>query len=154
MVRGGVPAAKRFSCILEAPDGLSWNLFVAKFGVGHAPSAPPLNPPTPIFHRWLKTTFSQFRSTLLPLGPTPRTRTIVVPPEHSVLVVFVTFSGFFGFVHLAALANGHFLNACRYRLGLVYRITYTSTFLNQFAAPGFWTWRGSAPGRIHRVTVT
>ena len=25
-VRGGVPAAKRFSCIPEAPDGLSWNL--------------------------------------------------------------------------------------------------------------------------------
>jgi len=25
-VRGGAPAAKRFSCILEAPDGLSWNL--------------------------------------------------------------------------------------------------------------------------------
>jgi len=35
------PAAKRFfSCILEAPDGLSWKLLGAKFGM--APLPPPL----------------------------------------------------------------------------------------------------------------
>jgi len=28
------PAAKMFACTLEAPDGLSWNLFGAKFGGG------------------------------------------------------------------------------------------------------------------------
>ena len=28
----GTPTAKRFSCILQAPDDLSWNLLVAKFG--------------------------------------------------------------------------------------------------------------------------
>ena len=31
------PAAKMFACTLEAPDGLSWNLFGAKFGGGMAP---------------------------------------------------------------------------------------------------------------------
>jgi len=35
------PVAKRFSCILEAPDGLSWNLLGAKFGGGHGPIARP-----------------------------------------------------------------------------------------------------------------
>ena len=35
-VRGGAPAAKRFSCILEGPDGLSCNLLGTKFG-GHGP---------------------------------------------------------------------------------------------------------------------
>ena len=31
-VRDKSPAAKRFSCILEAPDCLSWNLLRARFG--------------------------------------------------------------------------------------------------------------------------
>jgi len=38
-VGGGAPAAKRFSCILEEPDSLSWNLLGAKFG-GHGPLPP------------------------------------------------------------------------------------------------------------------
>ena len=42
-VRGGTPAAKRFSCILEAPGSLPRNLLGAKFG-GMAPLAL-LNPP-------------------------------------------------------------------------------------------------------------
>jgi len=42
--RVGAPIAKRFSCILEAPDGLSWNLLGAKFGGGMVPlPAPPLS---------------------------------------------------------------------------------------------------------------
>jgi len=43
-VRGGIPAAKRFSCILEAPDGLSWNLLRAQFGgmVHWLPINPPM----------------------------------------------------------------------------------------------------------------
>ena len=35
------PAAKKFSCILEAPDSLSWNLLGASSG-GHGPLPPPL----------------------------------------------------------------------------------------------------------------
>jgi len=31
---GRTPAAKRFSCLLGAPDGLSWNFLRAKFGGG------------------------------------------------------------------------------------------------------------------------
>ena len=37
--RGGGPAAERFSCILEAPDSLSWNLLGAKLG-GRGPLGP------------------------------------------------------------------------------------------------------------------
>jgi len=37
----GALAAKRFSCTLEATDGLSWNLLGAKFG-GACPLATPL----------------------------------------------------------------------------------------------------------------
>ena len=37
---GGALAAKRFSCILEASDGLFWNLLGAKFGRPW-PSCPP-----------------------------------------------------------------------------------------------------------------
>ena len=33
--QGRIPAAKRFSCTLEAPEGLSWNLLGATFGGGH-----------------------------------------------------------------------------------------------------------------------
>ena len=42
------PAARRFPCILEAPDSLSTNLLGAKFG-GDGSLAPtsPLNPPMP-----------------------------------------------------------------------------------------------------------
>ena len=43
-IRDGAPAAKRFYCILEVPDGISWNLLGAKFA-GMAPSPPPFNPP-------------------------------------------------------------------------------------------------------------
>jgi len=32
VVRGGALAARRFSCILQAPDSLSWNFLEAKFG--------------------------------------------------------------------------------------------------------------------------
>ena len=40
-IRDGAPAAKRFYCILEVPDGISWNLLGAKFaGRPHHP--PPL----------------------------------------------------------------------------------------------------------------
>ena len=39
-VQGGVPAAKMFSCILEAPHGLSWKLVGAKFA-GAWPPWPP-----------------------------------------------------------------------------------------------------------------
>jgi len=39
-VQGGALAAERFSCILQAPDGLSWNLSGAKFRWGHAPLGP------------------------------------------------------------------------------------------------------------------
>ena len=35
------PAAKKFSCILEAPDSLSWNLLGASSGGGHGPLPPP-----------------------------------------------------------------------------------------------------------------
>jgi len=42
-VWGGAPAAIRFSCILETPHSLSWNLLGAKYG-GMAP-LPHLNPP-------------------------------------------------------------------------------------------------------------
>ena len=42
-VRGGAQAAKRFSGILEAPDGLSWNLWRPSPG-GHG-FLGPLNPP-------------------------------------------------------------------------------------------------------------
>jgi len=45
-VRGGAWAAKRFSCILKAPDGLPWNLFGLSSGE-HNPFALPLNPPIP-----------------------------------------------------------------------------------------------------------
>ena len=38
-VQGGAPAAKRFSCILQAPDGLSWNFFGPSSG-GHYPLKP------------------------------------------------------------------------------------------------------------------
>ena len=39
-IQGGAPAAVKLSCILEAPDGLSWNLSAAKFGGrGMAPLA-------------------------------------------------------------------------------------------------------------------
>jgi len=31
---GRSPAAERFSCILEAPEGVFWNLLGAKFGSG------------------------------------------------------------------------------------------------------------------------
>ena len=47
-VRGGALAAERFSCILQAPDSLSWNLLMGvNFGGGRSwPFAPlPLNPP-------------------------------------------------------------------------------------------------------------
>ena len=37
---GQSSAAKRFTCILEAPHGLSWNLLGAKFGEGHGLLAP------------------------------------------------------------------------------------------------------------------
>jgi len=40
-IRGRAAAAKKFSCILQAPDGLSWNLLCAKFGGGHGPAHPP-----------------------------------------------------------------------------------------------------------------
>ena len=40
--RGGAPVAKRFSCILEAPYGPSWNLLGVKFGGRHAPLPTPL----------------------------------------------------------------------------------------------------------------
>ena len=43
-IQGGALDSKKFSCILEAPDGLSWNLSEAKFGGGIAP-LPPLSPP-------------------------------------------------------------------------------------------------------------
>jgi len=39
---GRSPADKRFASVLEAPEGLSWNLLGAKFEGGMAP----LNPPT------------------------------------------------------------------------------------------------------------
>jgi len=40
------PAAKRFSCILHAPDGLSWNFLGAKFAGGRGPLGPAcLSPP-------------------------------------------------------------------------------------------------------------
>ena len=38
-VRGGAPAAKRFSCITEAPDSLSWNL-LGPSSRGHALRTP------------------------------------------------------------------------------------------------------------------
>ena len=38
---GRAPAAKRFSCILEAPDGFSLNWLRAKFGRGHGPLLTP-----------------------------------------------------------------------------------------------------------------
>ena len=43
-VWGGTPAAIRFSCILETPHNLSWNLLGAKYGGGMA-LLPHLNPP-------------------------------------------------------------------------------------------------------------
>jgi len=45
-VRGEAPAAKRLSCILEAPDCLSSNLLGAKF-VGEHGSLDPLKRPRP-----------------------------------------------------------------------------------------------------------
>jgi len=42
-VRDRTPAAKRVSCFLEAPDGLSLNLLGAKFAGGHGPPWLPLN---------------------------------------------------------------------------------------------------------------
>jgi len=39
---GRSPAAKRFSCILEAPGSLSWNLLKAKFGEGGTGPLAPL----------------------------------------------------------------------------------------------------------------
>jgi len=45
-IAGSGAAAKRFSCILEAPDSLSWYLLGAKFGqVGGVAPLPPLNLP-------------------------------------------------------------------------------------------------------------
>ena len=41
-VRDRALAAKRFFCILEAPDGLSWNLLGTKFLGGMAPLNPPM----------------------------------------------------------------------------------------------------------------
>jgi len=41
----------RFSCILKAPVGLSWNLLEAKVGGGHGPlPPPPLNSPVVMIH--------------------------------------------------------------------------------------------------------
>ena len=54
-VRGGALAAKRFSCILEAPNGLSWNLLAAKFWGAMAPLPPPS----------LKSAYEQIRPLLL-----------------------------------------------------------------------------------------
>jgi len=46
-VRSRCTAAKRVSCMLEAPEGLSWNLMGAKFGGGGVAALPPprLHPP-------------------------------------------------------------------------------------------------------------
>ena len=43
-IRGGAPAAKRFSCILEAPHDVYWNL-LGPSSRGAWPPASPLNPP-------------------------------------------------------------------------------------------------------------
>jgi len=40
-VRSRSAAAKRVSCMLEAPEGLSWNLMGAKFGGGGVAALPP-----------------------------------------------------------------------------------------------------------------
>jgi len=51
-VRGGAPAAKRFSCILEPPYSLSCNLLGPSSGRGIAPLPPP--PPSACDHsRWI-----------------------------------------------------------------------------------------------------
>ena len=51
-VRGGAPAAKRFSCILEPPYSLSWNLLGPSSGRGMTPL--PLPPPSAYDHsRWI-----------------------------------------------------------------------------------------------------
>jgi len=42
-VGDGAPAARRFSCISEVPNCLSWNLLGSKFGRGEGTA--PLNPP-------------------------------------------------------------------------------------------------------------
>ena len=49
-VRDGVLAANRFSRLLKAPDGLSWNL-LGPSSRGHGPIAHSLNPP---IHAWLQ----------------------------------------------------------------------------------------------------
>jgi len=41
-VQGGAPAAERFSCILEAPDGLSYNLILDTKAAGIVLANPPM----------------------------------------------------------------------------------------------------------------
>jgi len=49
-IGGGASAAKRFSCILEVQNGLSWNLLGANLRGRHGPIAPlPLNPSMYLF---------------------------------------------------------------------------------------------------------
>jgi len=45
-IRDAAQAAKKFSCILDAPDGLSWNLLEPSSGKAWTLAPFPLNPPT------------------------------------------------------------------------------------------------------------
>ena len=75
-VRSGDLAAKRFSCILEAPDGLSWNFMGAKFGKEHDPLVPLKSACDG--REWVNVSFS-YRPTHVVLGKGPLNGCVCVP---------------------------------------------------------------------------